>query len=274
MSKRDVSGSSRKISPSHVSPDPSDIKLAVLRSQGGNWQKLVTGARSHPLPATNIWEMYRKDFPELKLSPVLGDDLSLLLSGNPDPRLSLKYWKLVQKSLRDSEPEKAAKQLLGLLKHHLDTFRSSGWTKTSVAKIVLEYDVVVAQKFVKSYWKEVQYVPSRSREAALKAISWLDGDHRKHWLTAAGKITRLYKDNPKPKEPDRVFAARATVWYIESGAKNCTECLSIDILDLIAQTVFQYPKESSGYIADYALAELFNTSHSTLIHLRAELKKR
>ena len=150
---------------------------------------------------------------------------------------------------------------------------SSGWVRTAVAEIVLEYHGV-AQDFLKSYWKKKRYIKAPSREAALKAISCLCGDHRKHWLTAANKIARLYKDKPKPKEPDHKFAVRATVWYLETQANRCVDCLDVDTLEALAKGVFGHPRKTSSYIVDCAAALIFATSHSTIIHVRAEMKSR
>jgi hypothetical protein len=197
-----------------------------------------------------------------------------LYAGDPNPKLSLKYWKAVQQSLRDRNPEKVVHQLLKLLEHDHITFMSSGWVRTTVAEIVLEHDGA-AQMFVESYWKAVRYVPAPSREAAFEALCWLPGNQRKHWLSAAGKIARFYKDKPKPGEPDYKFAERASIWYIETQASECADRFSIDALVMLAKTVFQHPGKSCGYIADCALVALFpGTSLSTLIHLRAELKNR
>jgi hypothetical protein len=110
---------------------------------------------------------------------------------------------------------------------------------------------------------------------AFKALCWLHANHRKHWLSAARKIARYYKDNPKPKEPGYKFAERASIWYIETQASESADRFSIDALVMLAKTVFQQPGKSCGYIADCALVALFpGTSLSTLIHLRAELKSR
>jgi hypothetical protein len=274
MASTYVRGSRRKAPPSSAPTDtPQQTKLAALRSQGGSWQELLTGVPRQPVRATNPWEAYRKAFPELKLRPIPGDQLSLLVSGYPNPKLSLKYWKLTQQSFRDWKPEKVAEQLLELLKQHRETFMSSGWVRNAVAEIVLAYDVV-AQGFVNSYWKEVRYVRAPSREAALDALSWLQGDHRNHWLSAVNKIKWFYKDNPKPKEPGYKFAARANVWYIETQASKCADCLNVDALEVLATEVSKHPAKPSGYVADCAAAVLFGSSLSTLIHLRAELKIR
>src|SRR5580692_6661125 len=114
----------------------------------------MSGVARERVPDTNPWEMYRKAFPELKLNPIPGDKLSLLYAGDPNPKLSLKYWKRVQQSLRDRNPEKVVHQLLELLEHDHITFWSSGWVRTAVAEIVLEHDGA-AQMFVESYWKAV-----------------------------------------------------------------------------------------------------------------------
>jgi len=275
MASTYVRGSRRKAPPSPALPDAPPKKLAVaLKSQGESWQPLLSGVARQPVPATNPWETYRKAFPELNLNQIPGDKLSLLYAGDPNPKLSLKYWKLVQQSLRDCNPEKVVQQLLELLEQDHITFWSSGWVRTAVAEIVLEHDGA-AQMFVKSYWKAVRFVPMPSKEAAFEALCSLPGDHRKHWLSAARKIARFYKDNPKPKEPDFKFAERAIIWYIENQASECADRFSIDALDMLAKTVFQHPEKSSGYIADCALVALFpDTSLSTLIHLRAELKSR
>ena len=277
MASTYVPGSRRKAPPSSGLPDTPPKKLAVaLKSQEEeSWQGLLmSGVARQPVPDTNPWEIYRKTFPELKLNPIPGDKLSLFHVGDPNPKLSLKYWKLVQQSLRDRNPEKAAYQLLELNKDDRLTFMCSGWVRTAVAEIVLEHDGA-AQMFVQSYWKAVRYVPLPSRDAALEALCGSQAHPRKYWLSAVQKIVRFYKDNPKPKERAHEFAQLASIWYIETQTSEYADCFSIDELDMIAKTVFQHPGKPSGYIADRALAALFpNTSHSTLIHLRAEIKRR
>jgi hypothetical protein len=205
------------------------------------------------------------------LSPFEGDDLSFLLSGNPDPVLSREAYLAVRVRLATGNFLGAAKQLIELRRRSVSTFHSSGWVQGAIARIILN-DERAGKEFVKSYWKANRKRSAEMQSRAFEALQLVQGDHLKHWIITIRwflKFRRSYDDRAQEKR----FVPDAVKEYWEQRIP-CKTCLNLEATVAIAKEVFAAPDAKPHVLKDRASARLVNTSHSSLIHARASLRAR
>lgn len=110
---------------------------------------------------------------------------------------------------------------------------------------------------------------------AFEALRIVEGEHRKHWMTAARWMRRFYQKEHDNREQDFHFANRALVGYRNRLTAKDHCCLTEIQLKAIAKAAFNHPEVNSANLCDRALVEVFpGTSLSTLQHLRASSRRK
>src|SRR5437588_3904290 len=97
-------------------------------------------------PAENDWELYRRQFPNLQLARIPGDNASMAFRPTRDHKVSLEYYLAFWSNISDKNAIEAARLLVQFFKGYRFTFQVSGWVKIAAARIVLE-DAQAAREF-------------------------------------------------------------------------------------------------------------------------------
>jgi hypothetical protein len=212
------------------------------------------------------WERLRKLDPTLQLVPLEGD-LEWFFGGEPDADISVDFFILCSE---ESNAPEAGLYLLTFLKDHPFTFMNSGWVKSVIGRIALE-DEAVTKEFLKTYWRKGRTAASRTR--AYRALEWVRGVHRLHWLKAQSWMQHFHKRPHSLREKESLRIDRALEKYLEREDCVRCKCLPDKYLKTIAATGLEQPNAPRSIVTDDALARCFGTSSSTLIHVRASIGK-
>jgi len=213
------------------------------------------------------WERLRKTDAVLQLAP-MRDLLDWLLAGEPDPESSLDYFDLCSDQTDATE---VGRYLLEFGKKHPFAFLHSGWVRAVVGRVVLE-DENATRQFIKAYWKQAR--PAKSRDRAYQALRLVQGEHQRHWSSAASWMQNFRKQQHTPRESDSRFVGRAIEAYSRDKSQKPCNCVDNESLKKIAVTVLDNPEAPPSAVVDYALAKVAEISHGTLTHLRAKINRR
>jgi hypothetical protein len=224
--------------------------------------RLLTFMRSHSAK----WERLREIDPALHLVP-LKDDLEWFFAGEPDGNISVEFFILCSD---ENNAADTGLHLLKFFKDHPFVFMCSGWVKPVIGRLALE-DGDATRKFLKAYWSKGR--TSTSKTQAYRALKWVDGVHRSHWLKASSWMQRFHRGSHPSKENDALLIDRALVKYVKRTDYTECKCLPAKYLNVIGLIALGHPDDPRSVLADEALARCFGTSSSTLTHVRASIKK-